>query len=102
MLVKPTQYCVPENTGLGVISARFKLSPVVGKVKSVLLVKFVPVEVHIPMRTTRSTSEVGLIGTSNVLSAISPLLLALMVKVATPAVVGVPEIVLPETVRPPV
>jgi hypothetical protein len=100
MMLKPTQYCVPENTGLGVIFARFKLSPVVGKVKLVLLVKVVPVEVHIPMRTTRSTPEVGLIGMSNVLSSVSPLLLALIVNLATPAVVGVPEIVLPETVRP--
>jgi hypothetical protein len=68
----------------------------------VLLVKPVPVELHIPSRTTRSTSEVGLIGTLKVLSVVKPLLSALMVKVATPAVVGVPEIVLPETVRPPV
>jgi hypothetical protein len=43
-----------------------------------------------------------LIGTVKVLSVVNPLLLALMVKVAVPAVVGVPEIVLPETVRPPV
>jgi hypothetical protein len=41
-------------------------------------------------------------GTVKVLSVVKPLLLALIVKVAVPAVVGVPEIVLPEKDRPPV
>jgi hypothetical protein len=43
-----------------------------------------------------------LIGISNVLSAVEPLLLALMVKVAVPTVVGVPDIVFPEKESPPV
>jgi hypothetical protein len=98
----PTQYWLPAKTGLGVISARFRLSPEVGRVMSVLLVKPVPVEVHIPIRTTRAVSAVGLIGIVKVLSVLTPLLVALIVKLATPAVVGVPEIVLPETDRPPV
>jgi hypothetical protein len=68
----------------------------------VLLVKPVPVELHIPNRTTRATSAVGLIGIVNVLSVEKPLLSALIVKVAVPAVVGVPEIVLPEKDNPPV
>jgi hypothetical protein len=78
------------------------LSPEVGKVKSVVLVKPVPVELHIPIRTTRAVSAVGLIGIVKVLSVKNPLLSALIVKLATPAVVGVPEIVLPDTVSPPV
>jgi hypothetical protein len=43
-----------------------------------------------------------LTGIVNVRSVEKPLLSALMVKVAVPAVVGVPEIVLPEKDSPPV
>ena len=51
---------------------------------------------------SENTGNAGLIPKLNVLSAIDPLLSALIVKFAVPTVFGVPEITLPEADNPPV